>query len=120
MTTIDTFNLTNVVKTPTCFKTTRGILLDVLLTKKPISSQKTSVCKTGLSDCHKMIFEIFRSIFIRLPPKIIKYRNYKGFNEKFFCHELDQTQLKGEIYKSEDPYSNLTEIFHEILQKHAP
>ena len=29
---IDTFNLTNIVKTPTCFKTTRGTLLDVLLT----------------------------------------------------------------------------------------
>ena len=31
----------------------------------------------------------------RLPPKIIKYRNYKGFHEKtcheniFFCHALD-------------------------------
>ena len=36
----------------------------------------------------------------------------------FFCHELDQTLLKGEIYKLEDPYSKLTEIFQEILQKH--
>ena len=44
----------------------------------------------------------------------------KGFNENIFCHELDQTLLKGEIYKSEDPYSKLTEIFQEILQKHAP
>ena len=27
--------------------------------------------------------------------------------------------VKRCIYKSEDPYSKLTEIFHEILQKHA-
>ena len=67
-----------------------------------------------------MIFKISRSIFIRFSPKIIKYRNYKGFNENIFCRELDQTLLKGEIYKSEDPCSNLTEIFQEILQKHAP
>ena len=61
----------------------------------------------------------FKKTFIRLPPKIIKHRKYKGFNENIFCHELDQTLLKGEIYKSEDPYSKLTEIFQEILQKHA-
>ena len=66
---IDTFNQTNLVKTPTCFKTTRGTLLDVLLTNKPNSFQKTGVCKIGLRDCHKMVFTIFRSTFIRLPPK---------------------------------------------------
>ena len=106
----DTFNLTNLVKTSTCFKTTRGTLLDVLLTNKPNSLQKTGICETGLSDCHKMVFTIFRSTFTRL-PKIIKYRSYYGFNENIFCHELDQTLLKGEIYKSEDLYSKLTEIF---------
>ena len=37
-----------------------------------------------------------------------------------FCHKLDQTRLKGEIYKSEDSYFKLTEIFQEIQQKHAP
>ena len=91
---IDTFNLKNLVKTPTCFKTTRGILLDVLLTIKPNFLQKTGVCKTGLSDGHKMVFTIFHSTFIRLPPKIIKYRNYKGINGNI-CHELEQTLLKG-------------------------
>ena len=68
----------------------------------------------------KLVFTIFRSNFLRLSPKIIKYRSYKGFNENIFCNDLDQTLLKGEIYKSEDPYSKLTEIFQEILQKHAP
>ena len=66
---------------------------------------ETGFRETGLSDCHKIIFTIFRSTFIRLLPKIIKYRNYKVFNGNIFCHELDQTLLKGEIYKSEDPHS---------------
>ena len=92
----------------------------MLLTNKPNSLQKTGACETRLSDCYKMVFTIFRSTFIRLTPKIIKYRNYKGFNENIFCHELDQILLKGEIYNSEDPYSKFTEIFQEILQKHAP
>ena len=34
------FNLTNLVNTPTCFKTTRGALLDVLLKNKSNSLQK--------------------------------------------------------------------------------
>ena len=65
-------------------ETTRGTLLDVLLKNKPNSLQKTGVCKTGLSDCHKMVFTIFRSTFIRLLPKIIKYI---FLNYKFLKHE---------------------------------
>ena len=76
-------------KTPTCFKTTRGTLLDVLLTNKPNSFQKNGVCETGLCDCQKMLFTIFRSTFIRVFEKIITYRSYKGFNKNTFSHELD-------------------------------
>ena len=42
----DIFNQTNLVKTRTCFKTTRGTLLDVLLRMKPIPFEKTGVCET--------------------------------------------------------------------------
>ena len=40
---IDIFNLINLIKTLSFFKTTRGTLLDVLLTNKPNSLQKTGV-----------------------------------------------------------------------------
>ena len=95
-------------------------MLDVLLTSRPGCFQKTTVCETGLSDCHSMIFPVFRSTFVKLPPKTIKYRSYKNFSEPNFCQELDQTLIKGDIYKSEDPYSKFTNIFSEILNKHAP
>ena len=88
----------------------------MLLRNDPNSLQKTGVCEAGLSDCHKMVF-------IRLPPpkKIIRYRNYKGFNENIFCHGLDQALLKEEIHKLiEDPFSKFIEIFQEILYKHVP
>ena len=75
------------------------LCIDEIRLDETFSLQKTGVYETGLSDCHKMIFTIFRSTFIRLTSKFIKYRNYKGFNENIFCHELDQTLLKGEIYK---------------------
>ena len=67
-----------------------------------------------------MVLTIFRSKFAKLPPKTIKYRSYKDFSEPKFCQELDQILIKGDIYKSEDPYSEFTHIFSEILNKHAP
>ena len=78
------------------------------------------VCETGLSDCHNMILTIFRSKFVKLPPKTIKYRSYMDFSEPNFCQELDQILIKRDIYKSEDPYSEFTHIFSEILNKDAP
>ena len=71
----DTYNLSNLVKSATCFKSSKGTLLDMLLTNKPKSFQKTFVCETGLSDCHKLVVKIFRSTFIKLPTKVVKYRS---------------------------------------------
>ena len=75
----NTYNLSNLVKSATCFKSSKGTLLDVLLTNKPKSFKKTFVCETGLSNCHKSVATSFRSTCIKLPPKIVKYRSYKNF-----------------------------------------
>ena len=56
----DTYTLSNLVKSATCFKSSKGTLLDVLLTNKPKSFQKTFLCEIGLSDCHKLVATIFR------------------------------------------------------------
>ena len=85
----DTYNLSNLVTLTICFKSSRGTLLDVLLTNKPKSFQKTFVCETGLSGCHKSVATIFRSTFIKSPPKVVKYRSYKNFDENKFCRDLD-------------------------------
>lgn len=116
----DTFDLTNLVKDPTCFKTKKGTLIDVLLTNKPKCFQKTISCDIGLSDVHTFVATILRATFKKLPPKTVRYRSYKNFHENNFLHELDQKLIQGEFHGSEDPYSKLTEIFSNILDKHAP
>ena len=63
---------------------------------------------------------IFRSTLIKLPPKIITHRFYKTFDKQNFVHELDQRLITGDIYKTKDSYSKLTEIISEVLEKHAP
>ena len=98
----------------------QGTLLDVILTNKPNCFQKTSAFETGLSDFHKLVVTIFRSTFKKLPPRIIKYRSYKNFNEKNFVYELDQQLIQGDVYKTENSFSKLTEILSETLNKHAP
>ena len=55
-----------------------------------------------------------------LPPKTVRYRSYKTYEKQNFLHELYQKLIQGDIYKTDDSYSKLTEIMSEVLEKHAP
>ena len=57
---INTLNLTNLVKTPTCFRTTRGTLLDVLLTNKTNFFKKTGVCEKRDQATAIKLYRVFR------------------------------------------------------------
>ena len=59
----DAFNLTNLVKRPTCFKLQDGTLIDVMLTNRSRSFLKSQNYETGLSDCHKLVVSILRASF---------------------------------------------------------
>ena len=51
-----TFDLTNLINVKICLKSaTSQSSLNVILTNRPRSFQKTAAFTTGLSDCHKMI-----------------------------------------------------------------
>ena len=65
----DTFNFNNLVTKPTCYKSFKGSIIDLILTNKR-SFQKVSVCETWLSDC-KLVFTILKSTLIKLSPKQI-------------------------------------------------
>ena len=108
----DTFALINLVKDKS--------LLDVILTNRPNSFQETVITETGLSDCHKLVSTVFRSTFIKLRPKTVRYRTYKTYYKQNFLHELDQKLIQGDIYKTDDSYSKLNEIMSDVLEKHAP
>ena len=68
----DLFNLTNFIKTETCFTKFYKSLIDLFLTNKPLSFQKARVTETGLSDCHRLISSFFKSHFTRLRSKVTK------------------------------------------------
>ena len=79
------FKLKSIVKEPTCYKNPENpSCIDLLLTNCPRSFHNTCLYETGLSDFHKLVVTILRTSFEPLPPKIIKYRNYKNFDENEF------------------------------------
>ena len=115
----DTFDLTNLIKANTCFKSSNQTSIDVLLTNRPRSFQKSGVITTGLSDCHKMILTFFHSYFSRLPPKTITYRRFRYFETKDFLYELEN-KLRSKECNGGVKYDDLTNIFRSTLDNHAP
>ena len=115
----DTFDLTNLIKANTCFKSSNQTSIDVILINRPNSFQKSGVITTGISDCHKMIVTFFRSYFSRLPPKTITYRSFRYFGTKDFLYELEN-KLRTKECNGGVEYDDLTNIFRSTLESHAP
>ena len=85
----DIFGLTNLIKEPTCFKSQNSTRLDLILTNRPRNFMKSQNFETGLSDCHKLVCSILRASSKKLPPKIIKYRDQRHFDQEKFLDDLD-------------------------------
>ena len=68
----DVFGLSNLVTAKTCFTKTSSSSIDVILTNRVRSFQKTSVFETGLSDYHGLVVTVLKSHIPRLKPKVIQ------------------------------------------------
>ena len=75
----DVFGLSNLVTSKTCFTKNHSSSIDVILTNRPRSFQKTFVFETGLSDYHGLVATTMKPTVSRLKPKQIKYRSYRNF-----------------------------------------
>ena len=75
----------SLIKEPTCYKKPENqSCIDLILTNSLRSFQGSCVVETGLSDFHRMVVNIMKATFQRLPPKIRTCRNYnKFYNHKF-------------------------------------
>ena len=83
------YNVTDILKQPTCFKNpSNPSCIDLFLTNNANCFQKSSVFETGLSDFRKVIVTVMKWHIPKQQAKVIKYRNYKGFNETKFRSEL--------------------------------
>ena len=65
----ESYNLTNLIKQPTCFKNLeKTSSIDLILTNRPKSFQTTCVIETGLSDFYRMTASVIKMHFRKLPP----------------------------------------------------
>ena len=86
---LDSNNLTNLIKTNTCFKG-KGSSIDLVLTNRKYSFKNTSSYETGLSDHHHMIYTMFKSSFVNIEPKQLNYRDFKNCLFESFKKDLSE------------------------------
>ena len=116
----DVFGLSNIVTSKTyCFTKSHSSSIDVILTNRPRSFQKTSVFETGLSDYHGLVATTMKSTVPRLKPKEIKYRSYKKFAPENFLSDVKHAQFECDGANSDKSYDHLTNTFRNIVDKHA-
>ena len=107
----------NIVKDKTCFKNPiNPPCIDLIITNRPKSFQESEVIETGLSVFHKMSLTVMKVFYNKQKPKIIQYRNYKGFSNEAFTHELESALAKF----SQISFGTFKSTVDNILQKHAP
>ena len=69
--------------------------------------------ETGVSNQHALIFSFLKTIFTKMQPNKLQYRNYKKFEVRLFLQDVEQ--LPQEI-----SYTEWEEDFVKTLDKQAP
>lgn len=109
------YSLSSLIKEPTCFKSTENpSCIDLILTNRPRCFQNSSAVETGLSDFHKLTLTVLKTSFRKMPPKIIRYRDYRNFSPVNFHQDLCMLDLYN---TSNDSFVSAS---MEILNSHAP
>ena len=86
------------------------------MTHNPRSFFKTSTLFTRLSDFHKLVLFVFKTIFCRSKPKEIICKDFKNFKEESFNQELKNNLSNN----STESHEFFEKIFLDTLNKHAP
>ena len=113
---INDHGLYNMIKHPTCFKSSRGRCIDLIFTNRKYSFMQSKSFETGFSDHHHMIYTILKTTFIKLHPKKIIYRDYKNWSQVRFEDELRQSLVSAHP----SVYGTFESIFMRTLEANAP
>ena len=111
--------LKRLIKEPTCFKSVDNLsCIDLILGNHLKCFQKSGVFETGISDFRKLTFTVLKTYFQKAKQRIIKYRDYKHFDNNDFRDELTRKLSSNNILP--DDLARFTNIFKMILVKKAP
>ena len=97
----DTYELKSLIKEPTCYKNpNQPSWLDLTLTSKPPNFQYSCVIEASLSDFNKMTVTVMKTFSEKLQPIVVKYRDYKYFENEIF--KTDLLSILGKVNKEEN------------------
>ena len=104
------------MKVPRFFKGVNNpSYIDLILTNHPKCFENSGVYETGIFDFHKLTFTDLKTYFQKAKPRIIKYRDYKHFDNNEFRDELIG-ELSSNNMQSDD-LARFTNISKMILEK---
>lgn len=117
---LDLYNLKNIIRGATCFKSTSNpSLIDVILTNKPKSLAGQLNCHIGMSDFHNFICSSSKFNVPKLERTRIQYRSFKHFCEKSFLNDVKTIHIDDSL-DIDRQVSNYTESLKQVVDKHAP
>ena len=119
----DTYDLKQLIKSPTCFKSLNNpSLIDVILTNKPKSVKTTINLSLGISDFHNYIGAATRLSCPTNEPKLVNYRSFKNFNEESYINDLQMVpfHVSQTFDDVDDQLWFHNSLLVDIVDKHAP
>ena len=83
------YNCKYIIKDKACYKNSHNpSCIDLIITNRPKSFQSSVVIETGLSDFHKMSLTVMKVFYKNQIPNIIRYRNYRNFDNDTFMYDV--------------------------------
>ena len=118
----ESFNLSSLIKEPTCYKNPQNpSCMNLVLTKTPYSLQSSCVIETGLPDFHKMTVTVMKTTYKKLKLRTVKISVMTHF-EKFFWRNwlrkilIETVMVLRNFYKF--ALTHWTHLFFVIKNRH--
>ena len=92
---MNSYDLSNLVKEPTCIKSDNPRCIDLILTNRCRSFQHTTTIETGLSDFHKMIVAVLKTTYQKIGPTVITIEVIRTFQNRYSCESLRKRWSKA-------------------------
>ena len=117
----DLNGLRSLINVPTCYKNfDNPTSIDLILPNRPSYFQRSTLFETGLSDFHLLTITEFRTSFQKQDPKIIKYRDYKNFdNNKFRSEILKRNFNNTDLRTFKETVFNIFNKYSPIKRKYV-
>ena len=104
------YGLHKLIKQQLSYKNPENLsCIDLILTNKAKSFESTWVMETGLSDFHRMTISVLKMHFRKLPPKVIRHRDFKHFENGRFMNSLQSAldNQKSDYVQNPDLFFNI-------------